>query len=929
MKDIIKTLYDRFDREFMKKHTEELAAIERKQTFPAYNAAAKYTYDLLKSLDFDTEIIAFPADGKTAYQDKCTPIAWDASVGRMTVLSSPDQFEDPVLADFEKEPFALIKHSTSTKQGGVVTRLITQAQALAGEETRGAMVLCETDVRPDYDIMITLLDLGALGLVNDSLTGWELTPDCTAWINSGTENGNWHCHAGERDFVNFAVTPRVGRKLRAAANRGDVIVRVESDGHRYEGEIDVVTALIPGKSPKEVWVLAHLYEPLEDDNSTGVMCGIWAALELKRLVKEGILQEPEFSLRLVYAAEMYGYAAYADHIGGNIRDQVIAGINIDGMPCSVHPAELGMLLSPFSSVPNFTNMIMRETIREYESVFDNPKFTDYETSFGNDMFLSDRTNGLPTVNPLQKCKINIHHNSIQTKDILDMETFARTSSMCVAYLLKTLTADKAAIREILPFATKEAQKYLESVINNPSRAGTDDNDRMGYFLKAICEELADFRRAADIPEIEDAIRAIKIPDKKNGSAVALKTNEANKTNITIKESATEATTINATTAITATTVTVQEQNPWLSYAEKIIPSRAVIGFPYDLVNLPFEERGYLPYNMIYGPFANMMSLMDGKRSFADIIREVEWEVNRIFTEKEIRKLVTTVIKLKRGGYLDIDVTDPVTKNDITNTLRSLGIEKGEILLIHSSATGLGYVEGGVDAIIDGIIDAVGNEGTILAPALTNPYVSFQGKLNKLLTFRPFSPDNIQSIITGLVPKTLINRPGAIRSAHSTHSWVALGADARALTENHELLAAPASEESPMAKALAKKGKVAFIGCDVNSNTFLHFLEDQADVPYLSDAIVKIEDSDGNHHIKTITRSFLEHRDFYRSDAENAKFYRRAVENGLEIKTQKIGAGSIKLMDLTSLYNIGLPLIKKDNRLLLCDNSECLFCSSFS
>ena len=62
----------------------------------------------------------------------------------------------------------------------------------------------------------------------------------------------------------------MGDKLRAAVRDGEVIVQVLSDGRRYKGEIDVVTGILPGKEKKEVWILAHLYEPLSDDNSSGV-----------------------------------------------------------------------------------------------------------------------------------------------------------------------------------------------------------------------------------------------------------------------------------------------------------------------------------------------------------------------------------------------------------------------------------------------------------------------------------------------------------------------------------------------------------------------------------------------------------------------------------------------------------------------------------
>jgi aminoglycoside N3'-acetyltransferase len=143
-----------------------------------------------------------------------------------------------------------------------------------------------------------------------------------------------------------------------------------------------------------------------------------------------------------------------------------------------------------------------------------------------------------------------------------------------------------------------------------------------------------------------------------------------------------------------------------------------------------------------------------------------------------------------------------------------------------------------------------------------------------------------------------------------------------------MLASPASADSPMAKALAKNGKVVFFGCGISPNTFLHFLEDQSDLPFLIDAIVKVKDADGKLRTAIMPRHLPGHRDFYRHNAENTKFYTRAVKRGLDIRTMTLGAGEISLIELQPLYKIGMQLIAEDKRVLLCDNPECLFCAKY-
>ncbi|NOX44142.1 MAG: AAC(3) family N-acetyltransferase, partial [Caldiserica bacterium] len=57
----------------------------------------------------------------------------------------------------------------------------------------------------------------------------------------------------------------------------------------------------------------------------------------------------------------------------------------------------------------------------------------------------------------------------------------------------------------------------------------------------------------------------------------------------------------------------------------------------------------------------------------------------------------------------------VTKDDIVRGLRELGLEVGAIVGVHSSLSSFGYVEGGADAVIDALLEVVGEEGTVVMP----------------------------------------------------------------------------------------------------------------------------------------------------------------------------------------------------------------------
>ena len=220
--------------------------LELPQTFPAREKASKYAYRLLLEEGFDAELLAFPGDGRTSYQDKIMPMAWDAQYGRLTVLSQWD--EDPVIADYEREPFSLIRYSVSTPEGGKIYRVVPWERMKQGEDVTDALVLLPQGLFPTDEALVPILDAGAAGLVNGTCRGAALEPDCTHWANNCTETNSWYVNAEERPFIGFCVTPRIRDALNKKCSQGEVFVKAETKACRYEGTIWGVTALFPGET---------------------------------------------------------------------------------------------------------------------------------------------------------------------------------------------------------------------------------------------------------------------------------------------------------------------------------------------------------------------------------------------------------------------------------------------------------------------------------------------------------------------------------------------------------------------------------------------------------------------------------------------------------------------------------------------------------
>jgi len=168
-----------------------------------------------------------------------------------------------------------------------------------------------------------------------------------------------------------------------------------------------------------------------------------------------------------------------------------------------------------------------------------------------------------------------------------------------------------------------------------------------------------------------------------------------------------------------------------------------------------------------------------------------------------------------------------TREELTNDLRELGVESGDILFIHSSFKSLGPVDGGAGAVIGALEDAVGPDGLILMPSFNLVEGDNRAKTWNIVT----SPAT-----TGWLTEFFRQMTGTYRSDHYSHSVAARGRDAREFVNDHlsrEGMESPWDIEpwgktygvhSPMMKAYVANGKILMLGVDYHSSTYVHLVE---------------------------------------------------------------------------------------------------------
>jgi aminoglycoside 3-N-acetyltransferase len=176
---------------------------------------------------------------------------------------------------------------------------------------------------------------------------------------------------------------------------------------------------------------------------------------------------------------------------------------------------------------------------------------------------------------------------------------------------------------------------------------------------------------------------------------------------------------------------------------------------------------------------------------------------------------------------------PRTRASLTSDLRKLGVELGDVLLVHTSLASLGWVAGREQAVIEALFDAVGPTGTVVVPTQTGSNsepAEWQAPAVPTTWWQTirdhmpgFDPERTPSDGMGLLPEALRSWPGAVRSRHPQCSFAAVGRDAAELMSEHDL-DCRFGDRSPLAALAAAGAKVLLLGAGYDACTAFHLGE---------------------------------------------------------------------------------------------------------
>lgn len=250
----------------------------------------------------------------------------------------------------------------------------------------------------------------------------------------------------------------------------------------------------------------------------------------------------------------------------------------------------------------------------------------------------------------------------------------------------------------------------------------------------------------------------------------------------------------------------------------------------------------------------------------------------------------------------------MTRDELGFLLAKLDLY-GRQIVVHSSLSSFGHVDGGPEALCSMLMEVVGDRGTILMPAFT---ASETLPLEPRGTSVAFHPELPVSHEVGVVAETFRRIGSVMRSNHPTHSFSAWGHNARGVLStqrDNNLL-------GPLKKLNVVQGDVVLLGVTLRAATAIHLAEEQCAMPYMTRRTAVRINAAGYDE-----RVVLE-------NVPRCSFAFDRLESRIDpsvVREVALEQGRARRIPVRYLVNLAAAALREDPAVFVCDRPECLDC----
>jgi len=797
---------------------------DRFNSFDKFHETTKQLVDRYAEGGAITEVFEVPtraADGKGRWV-----IHEAADVLRATVdILSPVGRR---LIDYQQNPWHVAQWSGATPPGGltsdvVIVDLPEHLDRLPSGGLSEKIVLTR---QPLHLLWVKAAKKGAAGIISDHPVHGR--PDAVRWQKLGW--GGIPFGTGADPIVGLVLSESQGRELRKLhRQKGSLSLYLKVDISRYAGTHDVVSGIIPGRDDPqdEVWCLAHSAEPGVADNASGVAACLEAARVLEELFTSGRLPRPRRTIRFLNAYECYGFFYYLEHT--ERLKLPLAGINLDiiglkpdlcngnlywheSIPMSaqfvndVGQAIIGSLLTEKESLYRLKRAPFRSTA---DTLVGDPKYgfpcpwltncwrtDDRIYSDNNDMMYDD------------------YHTSNDTVNILSIEGLEASAAGAAGYLYFLANAGN---EELTQLATAETNHVLDTMHRHNVRLTPAQvlywREQHSQSMKHLQRWIWGGNRGEILKHLEDCRHSLE------KATEVLKTDEQDMR----RDGSSCSNAPISSSSVLAWLGKLRDSSQRRAALSKLArPSNLFTAFKTKTDKAAFVPRRTAPFTPNLDNVCDNMRRriqehpvrpwalywVDGNRNIAEIAKFLECEYRKAVNPESVADYFRIHAEL---GYVQlVGPGTVVTREQLVYDLRSLGVEPGMNVMVHSSMSRIGHVLGGADAVVDALLTAVGREGTLMMPSFNHGMA------------RVYNPATTPTT-NGAIADAMWRRPDAIRSIHGTHAVAAVGPKAEEWCKDHHRVGVW-DQESPIGRIVHSGGYILCLGLTQNRLTANHVAE---------------------------------------------------------------------------------------------------------
>ncbi|MFX1515886.1 MAG: DUF4910 domain-containing protein, partial [Promethearchaeota archaeon] len=399
-----------------------ISQFHRVQGSKGYLKAAKFIESILTNNSLVTTLHEFPADGKWQHWGWIAPISWNIEEGECWI-TKPIRKK---LCSFHDTPMSVITHSKSCDFEAPLVDVGKGETVEEYEKAKGKVALITGSPRRIFQLAAQY-DVKGL-IIHPS-------PGRTASLGANTVqyDGFWPVAANFAEVTSgFSITHRQAIELQKyLESDSEVCVHFKINAEfSQDGKLHVLETEIRGSTypQEEIILIAHLCHPASgaNDNASGSATLTEVALSLNKMINQGILPQPERTIRFLWVPEFSGTIPYLKlYDNQRNRRKIITVINLDmvgespqkiGTPLTINcpsfttPSYLSALLNNAASCVSEQKPIYDEIGRSYQLNYRLKPF-----SGGSDhMLFNDQYFSIPSV--MLGHDDPFHHSSADSVD---------------------------------------------------------------------------------------------------------------------------------------------------------------------------------------------------------------------------------------------------------------------------------------------------------------------------------------------------------------------------------------------------------------------------------------------------------------------------------------------------------------------------------